>query len=305
MEIQQLRCFVAVADHGSFTRAAALVHVTQPALSHSIGKLESELGVRLFNRVATGARMTSAGQVLLDHARQALWAIEGVESAAASLHGVLAGTLRVVSSRSFAMQFSALAAEFHTLHPRVNLRISAPLAEVDVCSAVLLGECDVALAGMTELPPGLASHALDEEALAVVLPQGSDLIGPGRTVSWEQVSTLPLILPPTGNPARLRVDRMFAEFGLTVSAAVENEDYESTIELVRLGVGAGLVRSSFSRMSAGLEVKMITPMRRTQVGLIYRRGDLAPAAAAFRDLAVSHFAAARRSDSDWRRALGA
>ncbi|WP_024795315.1 LysR family transcriptional regulator [Tomitella biformata] len=294
MEIQQLRCFAAVADHGSFTKAAAAVHVTQPALSHAIAKLESELGVRLFNRAATGARVTSAGSMLLERARQALWAIEGVESAAASLHGVLAGTLRIVSSRSFTTPFSALAAEFHALHPLVNLQISSPLAEFDVCSLVSLGECDVALAGMVELPPGLAAQVLDEEALAVVLPEGSDLIGSGHTASWEQVSMLPLILPPTGNPARLGIDRIFAEFDLTVSATVENEDYESTIELVRLGVGACLAKSSFSRLPAGLQVKTITPMRRTQVGLIYRRGDLAPAAAAFRDLAVSYYAASRR-----------
>ena len=61
MDLNQLRGAVALADHGTFTRAAAALHMTQPSLSYTIGRLESELGTRLFERLPTGVIETSAG----------------------------------------------------------------------------------------------------------------------------------------------------------------------------------------------------------------------------------------------------
>src|SRR6185295_14898011 len=72
MDLRQLRYFLAVADRGSFTRAAAALHVSQPALSLAIGKLEDELGARLFDRGDRFVRATTAGERLIGHARTVL-----------------------------------------------------------------------------------------------------------------------------------------------------------------------------------------------------------------------------------------
>ena len=72
MELAQLRCVVAVAKHGNFTKAAASLHLTQPSLSYSIGKLEAELGVLLFTRLPRGVALTAAGTAIVEHARRAV-----------------------------------------------------------------------------------------------------------------------------------------------------------------------------------------------------------------------------------------
>lgn len=83
--LRQLEYFVAIVDHGSFTRAAAAVSVTQPGLSHQFGSLETELGAVLIERLPTGLRLTNAGRAALTHARavisHARWAAEAVARA--------------------------------------------------------------------------------------------------------------------------------------------------------------------------------------------------------------------------------
>lgn len=289
MEIQQLRCLSAVAEHGSFTKAAAAVHLTQPALSSAIAKLENEFRAKLFNRSARGVTMTAAGELVVTQARQALWALENIESTVASIHGVTAGTLRIVSSRSFTIVIAELAASFTARYPSVKLKIIAPQAEVDVYSLISFGECDIAFAHIDKTPDDLDSHFLKDELLAVLIPSTGDVNTGSTEITWAAVAELPLILPPVGNRARMSIDWIFAERGLSVKAIVENEDYESTLEMVRLGVGACLGTSPTSRIPSGVTMKTITPNHRTRVGVVHRRGGLGPAASAFKALAVEHF----------------
>src|SRR5262245_15172093 len=90
MELRQLSYFVAVADEGHFTRAAARVSVAQPAVSAQIRRLERELGEPLFHRDRRGVRLTSAGDALLPHARAALAAAQRGRDTIASMRGLLA-----------------------------------------------------------------------------------------------------------------------------------------------------------------------------------------------------------------------
>src|SRR4051795_12766881 len=95
MDLRQLSYFVAVAEERQFTRAAERVSVAQPAVSAQIGRLERELGERLFHRDPRTVTLTPAGDALLPHARAALAAAERGRDTIASLRGMLTGRLRV------------------------------------------------------------------------------------------------------------------------------------------------------------------------------------------------------------------
>ena len=92
MDLRQLEYVVAVADHGGFTSGAAAAHVAQPSLSARVRDLERELGVELFHRLGRGIRVSSAGEVVTDHARQVLAGVAALRAAASDVAGVEAGT---------------------------------------------------------------------------------------------------------------------------------------------------------------------------------------------------------------------
>src|SRR6202790_2828543 len=95
MELRQLEHFVAIAEEGSFTKAARRLNYVQSALSVSVQALERELSVRLFDRTTHRVTLTGAGQALLPGARGTLAAAEEIRDIAAAVRGVLRGTLRV------------------------------------------------------------------------------------------------------------------------------------------------------------------------------------------------------------------
>src|SRR6266542_4467811 len=95
MEIHLLRYFIAVADEGSFSRAAAKVRVAQPSLSQQIRKLEAEVGQPLFDRLPRSVVLTEAGRRLIDYARQILASIGDARRCVDELKGDVAGALAV------------------------------------------------------------------------------------------------------------------------------------------------------------------------------------------------------------------
>src|SRR5215469_14549587 len=95
MELRHLRYFVAIAEERSFTAAARRLWVAQPGLSTQIRRLETELGVRLFERHTRGVDLTEAGALFLERARAALAAADAASSVGSDLQGGVAGTLRV------------------------------------------------------------------------------------------------------------------------------------------------------------------------------------------------------------------
>ena len=86
MEFRHLRCFAAVAEQRHFGRAAAQLHIAQPAVSQTIASLERELGVRLFERTSREVSLTAAGQALLPHALGVLERVDTLVDAAEQLH---------------------------------------------------------------------------------------------------------------------------------------------------------------------------------------------------------------------------
>ena len=124
MELHQLRYLVAVAEEGSFTRAAARERVAQPAVSAAVRQLERELGVELIERGRRGARPTEAGRAVLVHARTALAAVIGARHVADELTGLLRGRVvvgMVVGCTSVVL--AELLADFARAHPAVDVSL--------------------------------------------------------------------------------------------------------------------------------------------------------------------------------------
>src|SRR5213596_1640342 len=175
MEFHQLRYFVAVAEEGSFSRAAAKVRVAQPSLSQQIRKLEAEVGQRLFDRLPRSVVLTEAGRCLIDYARQILASVGDARRCVDELKDVVAGKLAVGANPTIAPYvLPELVRKFQNQYPDVMLEIVEDVTQ-GIAPRVEAGELDVALVSTCQPTPSLRRGPLGNEPLLALVPEAHSL----------------------------------------------------------------------------------------------------------------------------------
>ena len=160
MELRHLRYFVAVASHGSFNRAAERLHVTQPPLSRQVKDLEEELGVTLLVRGTNSVKLTEAGELFYEEARQVL---SRADDAVRRVRGETGKeSLRVGYSSSMATSFvSAVLAKFQAVAPRVRIEL-ADLSSREIIEAAGDGLLDLVISPGVAVAKGIPGFQLTE-----------------------------------------------------------------------------------------------------------------------------------------------
>ncbi len=168
MELNELAGFMAIVEAGSFTRAAAQLRLSQPALSRRISLLEAELGALLLLRQHDGARLTTAGEAFLPYARRALTAVQDGTLAVASLTNEAIGQVRLalVGTLASTTLISHLQ-QFRQQYPQITLTLSTARS-AEVSAMVLAGEADLGLRYFAPEDSDLQSTIIGEEPLVVV-----------------------------------------------------------------------------------------------------------------------------------------
>jgi DNA-binding transcriptional LysR family regulator len=287
MDLRQVVAVVAVVDHGGFTRAAAALPLSQPALSQSVRSLERELGTELFHRVGRGVRLTAAGEAFLGPARALLREAANARGAVASVAGLEAGHLDIVALPTLVVEpLVALVGEFRRAHPGVTVRITEPEDAAAVLELVRTGECELGLGEGAIERTGLEADVLFEQELLAVLPPGTAVPARSR-FPIARFAEMPLLTTPAGTSTRRLVDEALARAGTEATVAVETDHREAIVPLVLAGAGAALLAEPLARQAAvqGASIARLDPPVRRLVSLVRRPGAGSPAAQAFRDLA--------------------
>ena len=171
MEVHQLRYFVAVADEGSFSRAAAKVRVSQPSLSQQIRKLEAEVGQPLFDRLPRSVVLTEAGRCLIDYARQILASIGDARRCVDELKGEVAGKVAVGAIPTIAPYvLPGLVVTFQKHYPDVILEIVEDVTD-GITRRIEAGELDVALASTLPAESNFATRICGHRTTAGAGPR--------------------------------------------------------------------------------------------------------------------------------------
>lgn len=193
MNIRHLRCFVAVAEELNLGRAAQRLHVEPSPLSRTIRQLEADLGVALLERVPRGMRLTSAGLVLLDEARNVLLAFEQAQAKARAAANGHRDTLRIALAGSIARpRLSLLLALYREEVPEVGIRLfEGSLSQV--VGGLACDLYDAAFAMTPEVGVGVAATPIWRDPLIVVLPIRHPLLAHKR-VPLVQLVNYPLVL---------------------------------------------------------------------------------------------------------------
>lgn len=275
MERRHLEYFLAVAESGSFTRAAAVLNIAQPSLSHSIAALERELGSPLFERLGRGVKLTTAGEAMLEPARRTVRSFALAQGAVRSVADAGFGRLSIISNTLWAIEpLVRVIGEFRLVYPAVQFTVTDPSTRSDVLESVRLGAADFGLLDGKAPAGALASQWLVDHELVAVLPTRSSVSALAVTVT--DLVPLGLISTPRGTALRALLDEQLEAAGQPVEVAVETAHLASVIPLVLAGAGAALLPEGLASDAAakGARVLRLTPPTRAAVHIIWRADRL-------------------------------
>ncbi|MGY0055487.1 LysR family transcriptional regulator [Streptomyces sp. LZ34] len=236
MDVKQLKALVTVAEVGSVTRAAELLHLVQPAVTRQIRTLEQELGVPLFERTRQGMRPTEAGAIMVDRARRALNELERARVEVQPTPGVVTGivTVGLLESTTDLLAeplVSALARDQPGIELRLMTAYSGHLQQwLDD------GDLDLTLLYNLAGTPSLNVRPLVREHLWVVAPPSEGLRG-DDPVPFARVAEHPLVMPAAGHALRSLIDGAAGRAAVEMDVVVQTNSMRVQKQLVRAGHG--------------------------------------------------------------------
>ena len=240
MDLKQLEYFVRVAEMGSFTRAALVLNVAQPALSRQVRLLEVELRQNLLTRYGRGATPTEAGLLLLEHGRGILHQVERAREELGRVRGGLTGQVALGLPPSVARVLTVpLTRAFRQRLPEARLSIREGLTTA-LQESLVNGRLDIAVLYNARPVPGLEIEPLASDEL-VLVQCASARRDPSASISLEALSRLPLVIPSRPNAIRTHVENQLAAAGLRPRVALEIDGVGAILDLVADGAGCAVL----------------------------------------------------------------
>lgn len=283
VELRHLRYFRALAEAGSFTRAAAAIGLTQPTLSHQIRQLESALGTELFHRGRTACRLTAAGELLLPYVRRVLGDMEALRQSLDDQSGLRRGSLTVAVLPVLAEQLMPRAlAAFHAAHPGIQVRV-LEMSVDEMARALPAGAVELCVGPLGPAGPVGRTQVLFEEELVGVI--GARSAASGRAaISVAELATAPVIAPPPGYGTRTTILQAWAKARRAPVFALEVNSTAAILEAAAANGGVGIVPASalWGRTPEGwTALRIVRPALRRRIGVIHAHvGRHRPAAEA-------------------------
>ena len=236
MELRQLRYFLAIAEHGSFSKAASSVFVAQSALSHQLAQLEDELGQPLFHRLPRGVELTAAGRAFHPHALSILRQVDDARHSVTQAEGEAVGKVifGIPHSVSQALALPLLKAVRAAL-PRVELELTEELTG-NLTPQLRTGLIQLAVLFDDGQLDEFRCHPLLDEALLLISPADA-ADAPKGPLSLRDALRLPLILPASPHGVRPIIEAAARQAGLAAPNVVADI---SSISILRTSLLAGL-----------------------------------------------------------------
>ncbi len=305
MTPDQLITFAAVAEHRNISRAAAALHLSQPAVSGQLRLLQEEFGEPLYLREGRGVRLTPAGEQLAQYASRLRDTYRDAHAYRDALRGLERGTLRIgatTTPASYLLPY--LIAECRRNFPGVTLH-TMDGNTADIIGA--LGMLDIAMVEGpvgTELPPDTSVHMWREDEIVAIMPRThafalarqQDAAGGRAQLPIAELGEHPLVLREVGSGVRQIVERAFARAGVPMRAGLEIAGVEGVKEAVRAGMGIGFVSAMSMRHEDGALARFSLapePLTRRFSILVPHAGTTSRLAGHFLDLCLAATGEAR------------
>jgi len=276
LSLQQIRCFCAAHELGSFTAAAEALRVSQPAVAEQIRKLEHALGAALFARAGRGVVATEAGRAFAEHADRSLRAVEDAAGSVGELTGLRGGTVALgIFGGPAAWRVDAVVTAFLARHPDVSVRMVGRNSS-SIARRVRRGELEAAVVVLPIDDDALDVRPIVRDEVLYVSASRERTAGPATI---EQLARTPLVFYDAESAEEDPIRRQLAEraqaLGLRLTPKVEVELKDIALRLVADGIGDTYIPSAFTRAAyypAGLHTASFSPALHDTFAIITRTG---------------------------------
>jgi DNA-binding transcriptional LysR family regulator len=287
MDLTALRVFLSVAEERSFSRAAAKVHRTQPAVSQAVKRLEDELGEQLFDRSSKSGTLTDAGRVLQNYGQRLVRLAEEAESAMRELRDLRRGRVLIGANEAAIHTLLPLMARFRQKVPDIAVDVRrVPARQIAV--EVQQGSLDFGALTFRPAEEGLLEVVVGSDELVLLMPP-SHPFAKRKQVTMEEVAGEPVVAHNDPSPARERVLRLFEEHQIVLNMVISLPSLDGIKRAVELELGVALLprRCAVTEIASGrlVAVPVAGISRRRQMTLVCRKAHRSHAANAFLALA--------------------
>jgi LysR family transcriptional regulator, low CO2-responsive transcriptional regulator len=244
--LQQLRLFAAVAEHGSVTRAAQEVHLTQPAVSIQIKRLEGKVGMPLIEHIGKELHLTVAGEEVFGAAKDVLERLGDLETSLNDLRGEVSGPLNihVVSSGKYFMPH--LLGSFVRRYPKVEPRLQIT-NRASLLAGLAKNQSDLYIMGQPPEGVSVVEYPFLENILVVVARPDHPLAGK-KKISLARIAKERFVGRESGSGTRKAVEKLFGDKGLSMEAYIELDSAEGIKQGVTGGLGIGVLSKHSLRL---------------------------------------------------------
>jgi DNA-binding transcriptional LysR family regulator len=248
MTLRQLTLFKAVAQHLSFTRAAAELCLTQPAVSIQIKQLEGHMGMPLFEQIGKRIFLTDAGRELYAASDDIFNRIESLQTSLNELQGSIKGQLKLSVVTTATYFIPSIFKSFLKKYPEVNLRLTVRNRN-NVLERLINNEEDLVIMGQVPEQLHVTAKSFLDNPLVVLAPAKHALVNKSN-ISLERLSKETILLREIGSGTRIAMERCFASHNLELPQIIEL----GSSEAIKQGVMAGLGISVLSKHAVNLEL---------------------------------------------------
>jgi len=287
MDLPTLRIFLAVAEERSFSRAAAKVHRTQPAVSQAVRRLESDLGEELFDRSSKSGTLTEAGRVLQNYGQRLVRLAEETESAMRELRDLRRGRVLIGANEAAVHTLLPLIARFHEKVPDIAIDVRRVPAR-QIALEVQQGSLDFGALTFRPSETGLLEIIVATDELVLLAPP-SHPFARKKQVSMEEVAGEAVVAHNDPSPARERVLRLFEQRHIPLNMVIALPSLDGIKRAVELKLGVALLprRCAITEIASGrlVAVQVTGLSRKRQVSIVCRKSHRSHAADAFLEVA--------------------
>jgi DNA-binding transcriptional LysR family regulator len=240
LTLRQFRVFEAVARHLSFSKAAAELHLSQPAVSMQVRGIEAILGLPLTEQLGKKIYLTEAGREVLHASRQITARLDDLQANLMQLRGIDSGRLNLAVTTTVSAVATDILARFRGKHPNVSIHLDVSNRE-SVLNQLAANRIDLAIMG--QVPDGLDLEATRfmDNPLVVIAPPDHPLALKKKKVSIRDLASEPFLVREAGSGTRGAMERFFADRGQELRTSMEMSSNEAIKQAVQAGLGLGIL----------------------------------------------------------------